>query len=244
MTKTPLREPTMLRRARDLAHEVQWWMGGLIKGPTAGMRTDATVGDRPVLFIHNPRTAGRSLEAMLNVRRLSHRYPSEKLTEAQWLSAFVVSAVRHPLDRFYSHYIKVVKSRRVNRLVKLHGEGVYDLTAMEFLDLIRKHPRYGGPQTQWTDFPSAKKPRADLVLRFEEIGRWPQILTEAGVVKAGAGIPEIGTSSHGRKAQLLDMTREEMDAVRAAVEAQYAGDYETFGYERRDAKLTPGREAG
>jgi len=237
MTRTPLRDPTILRRALDLAHDVQWWIGGLRKGPSAGMRTNATVGEKPVLFIHNPRTAGRSLEAMLEVRRLSHRYPSEKLTEAQWLSSYIVSAVRHPLDRFYSHYIKVVKSRRVNRLVKLHGEGVYDLTAMEFLDLIRKHPRYGGSQRQWTDYPSAAKPRADLVLRFEEIGRWPEILTEAGVLGQAESIPRIGKASSGRKEELLAMSQAEMDEVRAAVEAQYAGDYETFGYARRDARI-------
>jgi hypothetical protein len=144
MTKRQLRKPTLLRRALDLVHEVQWRAGGLVKGPSAGMRTDARVGERPVLFIHNPRTAGRSLEAMLNVKRLSHRFPSEKLTERQWRAAFIVSAVRHPLDRFHSHYKKIVTSRKTNRLVKLYGEGVYELSPMEFLDLIRMHPRYGG----------------------------------------------------------------------------------------------------
>jgi hypothetical protein len=226
-----------MRRALDTAHELQFRMGNLHKGPSAGMRTDATVGDRPVLFIHNPRTAGRSLEAMLNVKRLSHRYPSEKLTEAQWLANFVISAVRHPFDRFLSHYIKVVKRPTTNRLVKLYGEGVHDLSAMEFLDLIRSHPRYGGSQTQWTDYPSTVKPRADLVLRFEEIGRWPAILREAGVRNTVEDIPQIGRSTREKKEGLLGLSPEEMADLRAAVEEHYRFDYETFGYPFRDAKL-------
>jgi hypothetical protein len=237
MTKRPLREPTILRRTIDLAHAVQGRLGGLVKGPSAGMRTNAAVDGRPVLFIHNPRTAGRSVEAMLGVKRLSHRFPSEKLTEAQWRRAFVVSAVRHPLDRFWAQYKKVVKSGRPSRLTKLYGEGVHDLAPLEFLDLIGLHPHYGGPQTQWTDFPSPVKPRADLVLRFEEIGRWPQILAEAGVIPAEAALPHVGaTARHGRR-HALGLSEGEMDAVRAAVEVRYEGDYETFGYERRDARV-------
>ncbi len=234
MAKRPLRDPTALRGALDLAHDLQLWLGGLIKGPSAGMRTAARVGDRPVLFVHNPRTAGRSVEALLGVKRLSHRYPSEKLTEAQWRSSFVVSAVRHPLDRFWSHYRKIVTSGKPNRLVKLHGEGVYDLTPLEYLDLIRRYPRYGGPQTQWTDFPCAAKPRADLVLRFEEIGRWTEQLRAAGVLREAVPLPHFGSSA--RRTRGGAVSQEEKDAVRAAVEAHYAGDYETFGYEKRDAR--------
>jgi hypothetical protein len=237
MTRRPLREPTLLRRAMDLGHRLQLRLGGLVKGPSAGMRTDAVVDGRPVLFIHNPRTAGRTVEAMLGVKRLSHRFPSEKLTEAQWLDAFVVSAVRHPLDRFWSHYKKVVTSGKPNRLVKLYGEGVYDLTPMEFFDLIGLHPHYGGPQTQWTDFPCVAKPRADLVLRFEEIGRWPEVLREAGVIEGDVEMKHFGSSARRGGRRKVKFSQAEVDAVRAAVEARYAGDYATFGYERRDGKV-------
>jgi hypothetical protein len=34
----------------------------------------------------------------------------------------------------------------------------------------------------------------------------------------------------------VEFSQAEVDAVRAAVEARYAVDYATFGYEKRDAK--------
>ncbi len=155
------------------------------------------------------------------------------------MSSYVVCAVRHPLDRFFSHYIGLVKSRKINRLVKLYGEGVYDLSAIEFLELTKTDSAYSGSQTQWTDFPSSAKPRADLVLRFEEIGRWPSILKDAGVLGESRGFQHIGksVSADDSKEKKLGLSQKEMAKVRAAVEEHYAKDYETFNYAHRAANL-------
>ena len=44
-------------------------------GPTSGMITTVTVDRQPVIFIHNPRAGGSSLERYLGVKRLSHAFP-------------------------------------------------------------------------------------------------------------------------------------------------------------------------
>jgi hypothetical protein len=99
--KTPLEQPSIARRLLVSVHAVQRNAGRLLKGPTSGMKTDILADGIPVIFIHNPRTGGRSLEAFFNIRRLSHAFPIERLSEKHWRESFVVTSVRHPLDRFF-----------------------------------------------------------------------------------------------------------------------------------------------
>lgn len=113
MSLSDLKQPSLLRRAKDQVHLIQKSLRP--KGPGAGMRTDVVAHGKPVLFVHNPRAGGRSLEAFFNVQRLSHSYPSEVLAETHWLDSFIVTSVRHPIDRFFQAISEMFARRSVTR---------------------------------------------------------------------------------------------------------------------------------
>lgn len=232
MTKTKLKQPSALWRGKQRVHKVQNFLGGFIKGPTSGMKTNLTVKGKPVIFIHNPRTGGRSLEQLFNVKRLSHSFPSEKLAEDHWLSHYVVSSVRHPFDRYISWYTGLTRNRITNSLVKKHGEGIFELDPFEFWDLIQSINRFSSLQQNWTNFPNIEKPQADLVLRFEEISRWDTILKDAGFGDLGKSIPHVGKSARGKTSNLegLNLADSEVDRLRLKIEEHFARDYDYFNY--------------
>lgn len=197
------------------------------------MRTDVVAHGKPVLFVHNPRAGGRSLEAFFNVQRLSHSYPSEVLAETHWLDSFVVTSVRHPIDRFFSSYFGNVRAPQRNSLVKKYGWGIKELNPVEFLEIIKRHPRHVGPQVQWSDFPSKTKPRADLVLRLEDVATWQTAMRDAGIEIGDREVPHKGKSKNKAKRDLSDLglTEQAYRDLCAELEAYYSADYEAFGYE-------------
>ena len=230
--KTPLKKPSLGRQALERLHGVQKGAGRFFKRPTSGMRTELTANGKPVIFIHNPRAGGRSLEAFFNVERLSHAFPVDRLNEKHWLENFVVTSVRHPLERFFSGYFSFVMTPVKNSLVKLYGWGIKELDALEYLDLIKKHPSHIGPQVQWSDFPSVTKPRADLVLRFENIAKWSEDIAAAGVDIQGRTIPHIGKSGNKKEVEPADVR---LDArgftiLKDRVFDHLRADFEAFGY--------------
>lgn len=235
MTKRPLMSPSLMRRTKDNVHKIQKRINRtLFRGPGPGMRTDVVAHGKAVIFVHNPRTGGRSLENLLGVKRLSHSYPFEKLDERHWLDSFVVTSIRHPLDRFFSGYFGACKTDWEGSLVKRYGLGIHDLNPVEYLHLIKNHPRYAGPQTNWTDFPSLRKPRADLVLRLEDVSDWEDQMRGAGLELGGRSLRHIGKSKNAasRNPKDLALSENEYSKLIHDVEAYYAADYETFGYER------------
>lgn len=232
MVMVPLKQPTLIWHAKRQFHVVQKFLGGAFKGPTSGMRTNLNLNGKPVIFIHNPRTGGRSLEYLFKVRRLSHSFPSAKLTEEHWLSHYVISSVRHPFDRYVSWYLGLVKNRKRNSLSKKHGDGIFELDPFEFWDLIQPLDEFSSLQQNWTTFPSSEKPQADLVLRFEEISKWVGILRDAGLIDLGESLPHIGLSTPAKKnnVETLNLKDSEVDSLRAKIEEHFASDYVHFGY--------------
>ena len=234
MPNPPLKSPSLVRRLRMQVHEAQRSVGHLVKGPTSGMRTGLTAHGKPVLLIHNPRTGGRSLEELFHVKRLSHVFPVERLAERHWCKSYIVTSVRHPWTRFFSGYFGFVRAPGKNGLVKLYGWGVKSLTPLEYLDLIKKHPKHIGPQVQWTDFPSTTKPRADLVLKLEDVRDWESILRRGGVEIRDRTIPHVGKSGNMNdiSPESVGLDARDFELLRRKVEDYYASDYLAFGYPR------------
>ena len=109
-----------------------------------------------------------------------------------------------------------------------------DVSPFEFLEIIAEIPRYVGHQTQWTDYPSARKPRADLVLRLEEIAEWTTIMLDHGLSVKGREMPHANKSARnlGNHIDRLKLTSSEFQKLRHDVETHFAEDYRTFGYTR------------
>ncbi len=105
----------------DRLQEWQSALGRLYGRPTSGMLTDFQLEGRPVIFLHNPKTGGKSLRLMLGVKRLSHTPPVERLSARNWERCFSVVAVRDPFERFLSGYFNHVRQPKENALTRVYA---------------------------------------------------------------------------------------------------------------------------
>lgn len=220
------------RRAKDAGHSVQTLVAGIWGRPGGGMLTDLQRQGQNVIFIHNPKAGGTSLGKFLNVRHRSHRFPVERLSVRSWESCFSIVVVREPFERFLSAYYGCVVRPEPNGLTKRYGMGVKSLKPAEFLSILAANPRYYGPQTNWTDYPGSAKPRADLVLRFEDIANWHEAIEAVGIDVKGRVLnhhnkSERAASDHCRR---LGMSAVELADLEKTVRQFFARDYEAFGY--------------
>ncbi len=216
----------------DRIHALQSILAKAYGRPTDAMRTDLVRDGQTVIFLHNPKTAGKSLRKFLNVRRHSHSFASDRLSERNWLATYSIVAVRHPFERFLSGYYDHVMKSQDNGLVGLFGPEVKTASPFDYLDLLKAAPKFGGPQVQWSDYPSSRKPRADLVLRFEEICQWKAHLVQAGLDVGARDVPHLNRSARCESNHLhaLKVSPPEFARLQDAVRDHFAQDYTAFGY--------------
>ena len=216
----------------DRIHDLQSQLAKVYGRPTDAMRTDLRKDGKTVIFLHNPKTAGKSLRQFLHVKRHSHSLASNRLSEENWLKTYSVTAVREPFERFLSGYYDRILKQNDNALVKLYGAEVKNITPFDYLDIIKETKIFGGIQTMWTDYPSVVKPRADLILRYEEIVTWKEQLVAHGLDVADREFPHKNKSrrAESNHLEVLSMTKEEFTRLEALVREHFAGDYRAFGY--------------
>lgn len=213
-------------------HSLQTVLGRTWGYPGRGMLTDLRKDGQPVIFIHNPKTGGSSLGEFLHVGHLSHRFPSERLSRVSWERCFSIVVVRDPFERFLSCYYANVLRPQDNGLTKRYGRGIKSLDPKGFLAILAENPRYGGPQINWTDYPGSDKPRADLVLRFEDIDGWKGRLLAEGFDIADRSLPSRNRSERGASNHLqrLGLSKTGLAALRREVMDFFAEDCAAFGY--------------
>ncbi|MEX0827818.1 MAG: hypothetical protein WD005_02590 [Haliea sp.] len=199
--------------------------------PTNGMRTNYKINNTPVIFIHNPQTGGTSLGKALGVRRLSHAWPNDRLSEKSWLNTYSICAVRDPYKRFLSSYYATIDpSHPVIGLTKAYGPEIKTLSPFQFLDLLSQDPKYGGYQVNWATYRSTAKPTADMILRFEEIRSWADQLKSAGIVDQGFELPHKNQKPNKPKSEsdLLGIDDEQIPDLKVAVYNHFKCDYDAF----------------
>lgn len=228
----PRLKRTTWRVAKDCVHSIQDQLARWHGRPGSGMLTDLRLNGRPVVFIHNPKAGGTSLGRHLGVTRRSHVFPRERLSKGIWEETFSIVVVREPFERFLSCYYGNVLRPGETGLTKRYGEIIKRLDPFSFLEVILDNPRIGGSQLNWTDFPSTLKPRADLVLKLEEVARWQTILLDSGLPVEGRSLGHDNRSDRSESDHLvrLKVSACEFDALKRQVAEAFKFDYMAFGY--------------
>ena len=216
----------------DRIHDLQSVLAKAWGRPTNAMLSDLQRDGKPVIFLHNPKTGGKSLRQFLHVVRASHSFASDRLSEKHWLNTFSVVGVREPFERFLSDYYDRVLKQRDNGLVKIFGPDFKKISPFEYLEVIKVMPKVGGCQIQWADYPSATKPRADLVLRHETIGSWKDQMIAAGLAVGDREFPHLNRSKRADSNHLdtLKMSKPDFQRLEEAIRDHFRCDYEAFGY--------------
>ena len=207
--------------------------------PTSGMKTALQDDGKPMIFLHNPKCAGTAIGKYLGVKRRSHTYASKRVSLKWWLSTFSLVIVRDPVERFFSAYYGNMKKGHETFLAKKYGAKLLKSSPLEFLDLVKENPKLCGPQTLWTDYPSTKKPRADLVVKFEELVELPTKLRSLGIKNLPTDIPMVNVGVKREKgaqsiahAEILGLGQRDYKSLLESIKSYYADDYREFGYQQ------------
>lgn len=190
------------------------------------LKTNFTVNNKKVFFLHNPKAGGSSLKYLLQCQegRTLHIWASGAFPRKVWEESFIICAVREPMSRFLSGYKYHVKSSYRGYLYKQHGEAFKNLSPEEYFELMLQYPDYLGPQSLWFTYEGSAKVRCDLILRTEDSSSWTSQLREQGIpvdekrnvrknVSVNGGAPIVPSAE-----------------LRARVEEYYRQDYELLGY--------------
>lgn len=225
----PLRRNAAARRIYFASKRLYRLLG---KIPSA-MVTEFSLQGRPVLLSHAPKAGGTSLRGLLGTKGMTHSMPELVLSRAIWERAFVIAPVRHPFDRFVSGYSYHVLGKYAGTLYRTHGKALKALNPFDYLAFISQYPEKLGPLSNWTDYPSTSKPKADLILRVEDSAHWVAQLSEAGLDLSGRELGRLNASRPAGAAMenVLGLDAPAFTRLRQMVHRAYAQDYQDFGYE-------------
>lgn len=223
--------------ARRLRTRSAAWPGGPY-WTAPHFATTATHDGRPVLFVHNPKTAGTSLRELLGTGpTVSHELPARGITPSAWRRSYAIVAVRHPVDRVASGYLYHVRSGYDGALHRRYGDELRRLSAPEYVDFVVARGTHLLPQTSYVSYPDPHKPAADLVLRFEHVDGWTDRLAQVGVVGPGGALPERNRGAQPARTSVQDrlgLSDREMGAFKDRVLDVYRTDFEVLGYDPDD----------
>ncbi len=196
--------------------------------------TPHKINGKPVYFVHVPKSAGSSLKMMLGCKsgKTTHAMPRLVMRKQTWHHSFIITAVRHPFDRFLSSYSYVIKNAGSGVLNRMYGPALQQLDPFEYLDFIQQFPEKLGLQIYWTQYPSVKKPAADLILRVEESAKWIEQLNSTGITAVPDKIERRNASRNGKERieETLSLDAPQVAQLETQVQKVFARDYAAFGY--------------
>ncbi len=189
-----------------------------------------------VVFVHVPKTAGSSMEAVAWIGDAGHRTAStlrRRMKPAQWESYFTFAFVRDPVDRFLSAYYHYVRRQakpnepriyaELHRMIQqLHAEAGADGPERLVMDLglefdlahLVNHINHFRPQSFFVD--------EDL----DFIGRYEQLAADWRYVCQRAGHPHVELR-HRNAAQRDPETKLSAGAI-GRLERLYTEDFERW----------------
>lgn len=187
---------------------------------------DNLIGERPVLFVHNPKVAGNSLSKILSNSdeklNTSHKTPTFLVSKRIWEKSTSVVAIRHPLDRLISsfHYhtkpaYQGVFSGKYPNLKQFSFE--------QYFDVFSREPYVIMPQWYYTRHLLSKKP-IDHLLYFEKLEEDVSKMAESLKIEFN-GLPHLNSS---KRENPLDYFKSEK--LRDKLLSYYELDFQEFDY--------------
>lgn len=190
-------------------------------------------GPSGVYLFHPPKTAGSWLrQALGTYGKVNHGRPADLVTPVDWLGSLSITTARHPLSRFLSGY-----RFHQNYDGLLKQKMVSLRSPFDYLNFLRReHHR----QWEYAVFPSFRKFRVDVVLKFEEFGTWADTLRTFGVVlnldtpprKLSGVVPVPASPGLADVIGVTGLEEEEAWRLVRLVERHYWPDYLFFGYRK------------
>ena len=176
------------------------------------------------LFIHIPKTGGRSVEAALGClyEHKTARHKRREVGEVLWDNKFTFAFIRNPWDRSVSHYFYLRQTGQDHLEEQdISFENWVRLVFGEQDPRYRSKPLHFAPQTEWVS-----DERGNLMVdfigyfeRFEE--DFQEVCRHIGVQKK---LPHKNKSSRG------DYRAYYTDETAQIISDYFASDIERFGY--------------
>ncbi|ODA68665.1 Sulfotransferase family protein [Methyloligella halotolerans] len=194
------------------------------------------------VFIHIPKTAGRTIKSLFGLPELGRYYKGElewiedpfdhqsitKYTDRDWFDDYYkFSVIRNPWDRAVSAFFYLDKGGsnqfdqafRDEYLAKYGGD--FDAFAQD-IGSLAEH-KFFKPQMHWVGRVEEREVLCDHLIRFENLSEEVMALSE----RLGLPMPEVPHVNPGKHPPYQECYS---PAGRDAVAEVYAADIEAFGY--------------
>lgn len=179
-----------------------------------------------LLFIHNPKAAGNTIKSIfgLNRKHTTHIIPSLHFSKKCWEEHFVIAAVRHPIDRFFSSYHYHTQEKYQGYYYKQYPQ-LHQLSPAEYFDIMSKEAFAIRPQSAYCQHYLSDK-KIDFIIRFEHLEEDLKTCCQK-INMPFEGLPHLNPSKKNKK-----VTPYLKDKVlMKKLEDFYKEDFEQFGYE-------------
>lgn len=188
-----------------------------------------------VLFVHIPKTGGRSIKDFLVKNDLDHWNRMPRLTNHDAIfnltkindvsDTFIFSIVRNPFTRAYSHYIHVLHRRRWEgwdyisfndflKYVRCHGNMYFTDRPLEFMPLATNC------QSFYLHDDSGTMSLINKIYRFENLNEFE--------IDFNTALPKINVGKYTKDEYFEAYTTDNINLVRQV----YSQDFELFSYSK------------
>lgn len=122
--------------------------------------------DRKLIFLHIPKTAGRSIKKLFGLpMNTIHSRPEIFITKEEWETFFTFCIVRHPIDRLLSSYFYHTKKSYTE---PHNHQWLKGLKFKYFFMIYKHHPNAIIQQHNYITHNKSEKP-IDYIVKFERL---------------------------------------------------------------------------
>ena len=192
----------------------------IFKGPFFERSTNIS-HENKLIFVHNPKCAGKSIRKLLGLpSQVDHRPPTSLVRKAAWEAYTSVVVVRNPFDRLVSSWAYHTSEGYAGVFFVKYPK-LRSLSLEEYFELMKHEENVIRPQVEYVSHAFSEK-TADHILRFEHLEEDVDFLCKA--IGVPNNLPHLNRSAHVEHRKCFTKS------LRAKVELFYEQDQLQFDY--------------